>query len=87
MNAEVNRYSLDPAEPSGRDVWWKVIIGSTLWIDASRAAISGTTLDAYIIRRAEAGCVDCISAILECENDVVLQAELRKWKGEPWTQK
>ena len=68
---------LDPARPSGRGEWWDVAAGTTrLWRDAPNCALTYVHLDVYVVARAEAGCADCISAILECPNDASLLAAL-----------
>ena len=66
MKPEIDSYSLDPANPSGRDVWWDVNNGIVRRIAYSMHQVG---LEGFIVARAEQGCLDCISAILECPND------------------
>ena len=80
MILQVNNYLLAPASPSGRDDWWTVFNGRTCWLHSERMPIPGMQLDVYIVARAEAGCPDCISAILECPNDMALVRALAKEK-------
>ena len=73
VGGQVNRYSLDPATPSGRDVWWAVIEGLTIGKMPYVVTPAGlVSLEDYIVARAERGCPDCISAILECQRDELL---------------
>ena len=78
MGVKINSGLLDPAEPSGRDDWWGVANGVTvLFRDAPHRNLRQVHLDVYIAMRAEAGCPDCISAVLECPTDPSLQAALK----------
>lgn len=64
--------------PSGRDVWWNVSpLGATRIIKKGMNPENVTHLDAYIVYRADNGCMDCISAILECPDDPQLQMFVR----------
>lgn len=63
--------------PSGRDVWWEVHEGKTSITHRNEAPDGVTHLDAFIIYRADNGCLDCVSAILECPDDPQLQTFLR----------
>ena len=47
-----------------------------MWLHSARASIPGMQLDDYIAARAERGCADCISTILECPEDASLLAAL-----------
>ena len=78
MDAKVNSYSLDPAEPSGREDWWDVAHGHTFWKNSYH--LVDVSLDDYIVARAERGCPDCMSAILECPHDDELNIALGKAK-------
>ena len=78
MVEKVNGYVLDRAEPSGRDDWWVVINGVALWRHSYHKAQS---LDEYIVLRAERGCADCISAIMECSNDKELQLAVNRYRS------
>ena len=69
-------YSTDILDPSGRGDWWDVIDGATFYIEANMKSMIMMSLDDYIVARAEAGCPDCISAILECPDDLMLRAAL-----------
>ena len=72
LNAKLVIYSTDILGPSGRGDWWDVIDGATFYIEANRKSIVMMSLDDYVVARAEAGCPDCISAILECQRDELL---------------
>ena len=81
MGPKVNRYPLDPAEPSGRDDWWIVNNGMVTRTGVIHSATNWKVhLERYVVERAEAGCADCISAILECPNDAWLVDALKKLK-------
>ena len=67
-------YSVEPDTASGRDDWWHVRDGFVLWMLPSTKMPAMEDLEKYIAARAERGCADCISAIMECSEDVSLQA-------------
>lgn len=68
---------------SGRDMWWEVYkseYGTSLVMYKHKGGEpawaqnhSMEALEKYVVKRAEAGCPDCISAILECPEDTSLQ--------------
>lgn len=71
----------DLTVPSGRGVWWKlvdmqdgiVVVGP---LKRNGHSVASPALERYIVARAEAGCPDCISAILECPNDPYIKLVL-----------
>lgn len=70
---------------SGRGVWWNVIpidqAGPAVVIQLVKDAPKNVNnLERYIVERALKGCPDCISAILECPDDPVLQHEVVELK-------
>ena len=77
MDPKVNRYLLDPATPSGRDDWWHVSKGMVTRVKETYNEVQWRmNLESYIVARADRGCADCISAILECPGDVWLIDEI-----------
>lgn len=58
---------------SGRGVWWDVTPSGVTQITNRDKCPATEHLDVYIVARALKGCPDCISAILECPDDYVLQ--------------
>ena len=75
---------VDPANPSGRDVWWSITKGLIYWMHPSNPhPISGLSLENFIVMRAANGCPDCISAILECPDDAAIARALASEKLRP----
>lgn len=71
--------------PSGRGVWWEVWQGKSgvsivIYVDINITQ-AFNSLEEYVAQRAAAGCADCISAVLECPDDMSLQQEVRNLRG------
>lgn len=71
----------DLTVPSGRGMWWKLVdmddgdvfVGP---LNRNGRFVASPALERYIVARAETGCPDCISAILECPNDPYIKRVL-----------
>ena len=84
MKPKVDSNLLDPTTPSGRDTWWGVMYGFTIsWKSTYTGLLPMMTVEDYIVARAEAGCPDCISAIMECPTDPVLLEALKNVRSKP----
>lgn len=71
---------------SGRNVWWVVLpidaAGPACVTYIGKALVSNAKmmeLEHHIVQRAHEGCPDCISAILECPEDVSLQVAVNSY--------